>query len=69
MERIPVQSSNVAEVGYEKDSMVLEVLFHSGSAYQYFDVPEALFSEMLQAESIGRFLNEHIKDSYRYVKL
>ena len=49
--------------------MVLEVLFHSGSVYQYFDVPEIVFSELLQAESIGRFFNEHIKDSYRYAKL
>lgn len=69
MDRVPVQSSSVAEVGYAMESMVLEVLFHSGSVYQYFDVPEVVFAEMLQAESIGRFLNEHIKDNYRYTKL
>ena len=69
MDRIPVQSSNVAEVGYDRDSMVLEILFHSGSVYQHFDVPEGLFREMLQADSVGRFFNQQIRNSYRYVKL
>ena len=52
-----------------QDALVMEVLFHSGSVYQYFDVPQMLFQEMLQSDSIGGFLNEHIKGSYRYVKL
>lgn len=69
MERIPVQSSNVAEVGYDPNTMTLEVAFHSGGIYQYFDVPEGLFQEMLQAESVGRFLNIYIKNNYRYAKL
>ena len=69
MERVPVQSSNVAEVGYDQDALVMEVLFHNGSVYQYFDVPQMLFQEMLQSDSIGGFLNEHIKGSYRYAKL
>ena len=49
--------------------MVMEVLFHSGAGYQYFDVPQVLFQEMLQSDSIGGFLNEHIKGNYRYAKL
>ena len=69
MERVPVQSSNVAEVGYDQDALVMEVLFHNGSVYQYVDVPQMLFQEMLQSDSIGGFLNEHIKGSYRYAKL
>lgn len=69
MNRIPVISSNVAEVGYDPATMTLEVAFHSGSVYQYFDVPELLYQEMLHAESVGRFLHEQIKNSYRYAKI
>lgn len=69
MDRLPVVSSNVAEVGYDPATMTLEVAFHSGSVYQYFDVPESLYHEMLQAESVGRFLHEQIKNSYRYAKI
>ena len=38
MDREPVQSTNLAEVGYCADTMVLEIAFHNGSVYQYFDV-------------------------------
>lgn len=69
MNRIPVISSNVAEVGYDPATMTLEVAFHSGSVYQYFDVPELLYQEMLHAESVGGFLHEQIKNNYRYAKI
>ena len=69
MERIAVQSSNVAEVGYDPNTMTLEVAFHSGGVYQYFDVPEIVFQEMLRADSVGKFLHAQVKNSYRYSKL
>lgn len=69
MDRVPVQSSNISEVGYDPASMTLEVLFTNGTIYQYFDVPEALYQELISAESVGKFLNTQIKNSYRYAKL
>ena len=69
MDRIPVQSTNVAEVGYDPETMTLEVAFHNGTLYQYFDVPEVMFQELLRSDSVGRFLNAQIKNSYRYAKL
>lgn len=68
MIRTTVNSSNVAEVGYEAATMTLEVAFCNGTVYQYFDVPEAVYKELMRAESIGKFLNAHIKNSYRYAK-
>ena len=49
--------------------MTLEVAFHNGTLYQYFDVPEVMFQELLHSDSVGRFLNTQIKNSYRYAKL
>lgn len=69
MDRTPVTSSNVAEVGYDSPSMTLEVLFLNGTLYQYFDIPEILHQELIQSDSIGRFLNSNIKNNYRYTKL
>jgi len=69
MNRTPVASSNVASVGYDASTLTLEVEFHSGSVYQYFDVPEAVFQELVSSESVGTYLNQHIKNSYRYVQL
>ena len=39
MNRVPVQSSNLASVGYDSGNMVIEIEFHSGRIYQYFNVP------------------------------
>jgi hypothetical protein len=69
MERTPVQSSNVAEIGYDPMTMTLEVAYRNGSVYQYYDVPQVLYEELLRADSIGRFLNSQIKNNFRYARL
>ena len=65
MLRTPVESTAVASLGYDRGSSTLEVEFTSGSVYQYFDVPEAEYRELLAAESIGEHLNRRIKPRYR----
>jgi hypothetical protein len=37
--------------------------------YQYFDVPQHLADGLIGAASVGSFLNQNIKGSYRYLKL
>jgi hypothetical protein len=69
MNRIPVDSSNIADIGYDEASLTLEVGFNNGTVYQYFDVPEAVHLEFMNAGSKGTFLNENIKSNYRYSKL
>lgn len=68
MSRIPVSSSSVAEIGYDFDTMTLDIAFHNGTIYQYFDVPESVYQELMHSESIGKFINTQIKNSYRYAK-
>lgn len=61
MERIPIQSSNLASVGYDETTSVLEVEFINGNIYQYFDVPIHIYKGLMNATSKGRYLNENIK--------
>jgi len=70
MERLQVNSSNILSIGYDTNSSVLEVEFSSGSIYQYFDVPEHLYNELMQASSLGGFINDNlVKYHYRYIKI
>lgn len=69
MKRTPVTSSNVAAVGYDPDTMTLEVEFRNGSVYQYFDVAETVYQDLMSASSVGTYLNQNIKSTYRYAKL
>ena len=67
MDRKPVTSSNIVSVGHEK--MTLEVEFKGGAVYQYSNVPPEVAAELLQADSVGKYLAEHIKGEYEYHKV
>lgn len=66
MDRTPVASSNIASVGYEDSNRTLEIEFHSGAVYQYFDVPGAVFDGLMAAASKGGFFHAQIRGTYRY---
>jgi KTSC domain len=69
MERVSVTSSNVESIGYDSDSATLQVEFKKGGTYQYFDVPEAVFVGLRDADSVGGYLAAHIKGVYRFSKV
>lgn len=69
MDRVQVVSSNIFSIGFDEESSTLEVEFHGGAVYQYFDVPLAVFEGLLGADSKGQYFAKHIKGYYRYVKV
>ena len=69
MDWILVESSNLGRVRYHADTMTLEIEFKNGTIYQYFDVPETIYNELLIAASKGKFFHQQIKGSYRYAKV
>lgn len=66
MNRIPVNSSNLASVGFDSNSNTLEIEFNSGSIYQYFNVPESEYRNLMNATSHGKYFSANIKNDYRY---
>lgn len=69
MQRQQVSSSNIASIGYDAASYVLEVEFLNGAVYHYYDVPPAVYEQLMAAASHGTFLNANIKGAYRYERL
>lgn len=63
-EMMPVDSSNIASIGYEDDSADLYVEFVSGRRYVYAGVSRATFDELSQADSKGSYLNREIKPNH-----
>lgn len=59
--RTPVESSNIATIGYEPLTLKLAVEFKSGQVYYYDNVTSEEFDALMGAESVGRHLNQHIK--------
>jgi hypothetical protein len=67
MERINVTSSNIRSIGFEEG--VLEIEFKNGAVYQYYDVQEHIFDELMQADSQGKYLAQNIKGYFRYSRV
>jgi KTSC domain len=70
MNRISVSSSNLASIGYDSSTQVLEVEFLDGSIYQYSDVPSSVYAGLMAASSHGSYLAQHVKKAgYSYQKV
>ena len=66
MERIEVDSSMIASVGYDAQKKTLEVEFNSGKVYQYEDVPEEEYAGLMESDSKGRYMLGCVIDFYSY---
>jgi len=64
MHRQPIHSGHLKAVGYDPKARVLEIEFHYGGVYQYGDVPEAVYVELLKTPSCGAYFHAHIKNRY-----
>ena len=70
MERTPVESSNLASVGYDPTSATLEIEFRKSGIYQYFGVPSSTYDELMSAGSKGTYFDQNIKKGgYSYSKV
>ena len=69
VKRLPVESSNLAGIGYDARQKILEVEFHSGSIYRYMDVPEEVFAGIMAADSKGRYFTARIRNQYRFERV
>lgn len=70
MKRQSVSSSNLASIGYDAENEILEVEFNHGGIYQYFDVPESVYIELMNASSHGQYFDRNVKKAgYDYKKL
>ena len=61
MERTPVQSRNLASVGYDSTNMILEIEFLKGGIYQYSGVPSNVYDGLMSAGSKGTYHDQNIK--------
>jgi hypothetical protein len=67
----PVTSSQIASVGYNPDTRKLRVEFnHKGSLYEYDDIPQEIFDQLVSAPSVGSYFGAAVKNAgFVYRKL
>lgn len=69
MQRQSVPSTSILSVGYDGAAHRLEIEFHGGRVYQYEHVPAAAYRLLLQAPSIGEYVNSVIKPRFKATRV
>lgn len=62
-------STNVRAVNYNHDDLTLLVRFKGDVVYKYWDVPRALYAELLKTKSPGAFLREKVFPARKFEKI
>lgn len=69
MNRQSVDSTDIKSVGYDPATKILEIEFHSGGIYQYLDVPDMIYSDLMNADSKGKYFHRYVKNVYNHRKV
>lgn len=64
-----VESSNIAEIGYNRRKKQLTVRFNNGALYQYEDVPADTYTELMDADSKGGYFSKNIRLKFTFERL
>lgn len=68
-EMSPVSSSNIAAVGYDGENEIVHVQFLNNMEYIYKGVPKHEYEGLLNAPSVGSYLNRNFKNFYPYERI
>ncbi len=69
MKTTAVDSTMIRTVGYDAERQLLQIEFQNRSLYQYLDVPEAVYAELLQSPSKGTCFNQRIRAQFDFVRV
>lgn len=65
----PVESSNIAAVGYDAATRVLTIKFKGGGTWDYHGVAPHLHAEMMNVHgSIGKYFHARIRGAHKATK-
>lgn len=71
---VPVQSSNIKEIGYDMESQTAAARFAGkegadGPLYRYKDMPMEVYAAWSGAESVGKYFHANIRGKYAAEKV
>ena len=57
-------SRMIISTEYDFETKTLDICFNNNVSYAYYDFPITEYNAMIEADSIGKFFNEYIKNNY-----
>jgi hypothetical protein len=64
MERQAVDSSSIASIGYSPESETLEIEFKNQTIYEYYNVPQVIYDQFMEASSQGVYFSANIRNVF-----
>ena len=61
-----IESIMLSAVGYDPSTQTLRALFNSGKTYDYFEVPQGVYDQLIESDSKGHYMCGEIIDVYPY---
>lgn len=69
MDRIPVDSRALAEIGYDAKTQILEAQFPNGEVYDYSPISQSVWDDIAaliaSGGSVGTYFMANVRNSYR----
>jgi KTSC domain len=69
MKMIAVDSTTLRTVGYDPERQLLQIEFQNRSIYQYFEVPQSVYEELMEAPSKGAYFNRTIRPRFDHARV
>jgi len=69
MKFTPVDSSAIAEIGYDEHTKTMEVKFLKGGHYRYEGVTPQHHQTLMKDKSIGAHFRQHIQGKFKQKKI
>lgn len=65
MKRAKIESSNILSIGYDINTLTLEIEFKKGRIYRYHPVSKHMWNSFLNADSKGQYFADNIRGNKR----
>jgi hypothetical protein len=56
----------LASAAYSPEQSLLDLEFHDGTLYRFFDVPAACFHQLMASDSKGAYFNRNIRNHFHF---
>lgn len=67
MARHDLNAYDISTIAYDEKTETLTLLFPSGEVYEYYNVPENIYRDLMIAKRLSRFISRRIKKKFRYL--
>ena len=64
-----VNSKTISKVGYDPQTLIMIIEFHTGSMYEFSGVDQDIYQQFINSPSLGTFFSKNLRKKFQYKKI